>query len=76
MRIVPICIHLYIRRLLQNQRLSLLSDRNLAAVRHHRNYILAQQALKDKMGEFSPEDLRWVVEGEMEYADSLDEEEE
>ena len=30
---------------------------------------LAQQARKDKMGDFSPEDLRWVVEGEMEYAE-------
>ena len=34
---------------------------------------LAAQARKDNMGEFSPEDLRWVVEGEMEYADSLEE---
>ncbi len=34
---------------------------------------LAKQAKKDRMGEFSPEDLRWVVEGEMEYADSLEE---
>ncbi|MBQ8050578.1 MAG: hypothetical protein IJ197_03260 [Bacteroidaceae bacterium] len=30
---------------------------------------LAQQARKDGMGEFSAEDLRWVVEGEMEYAE-------
>ena len=30
---------------------------------------LAQQARKDKMGDFSPEDLRWVVEGEMEYTE-------
>jgi hypothetical protein len=36
---------------------------------------LAQQARKDQMGDFSPEDLRWVVEGEMEYAESLDGEE-
>lgn len=34
---------------------------------------LAHQATKDKMGPFDPEDLRWVVEGEMEYAESLDE---
>lgn len=34
---------------------------------------LANQARKDKIGEFSPEDLRWVVEGEMEYAESLEE---
>ena len=36
---------------------------------------LAQQARKDQMGDFSPEDLRWVVEGELEYAESLDGEE-
>lgn len=30
---------------------------------------LARQARKDKMGEFDPEDLRWVVEGELEYAE-------
>ena len=30
---------------------------------------LARQARKDNIGEFSPEDLRWVVEGEMEYAE-------
>ena len=47
-------------------------DIDIEAIAQH----LAQQAQKDKMGEFSPEDLRWVVEGEMEYADSLDEEEE
>lgn len=34
---------------------------------------LARQATKDKMGPFDPEDLRWVVEGEMEYAESLEE---
>jgi len=32
---------------------------------------MAKQAKKDGMGEYSPEDLRWIVEGEMEYADSL-----
>ena len=30
---------------------------------------LARQAKKDKMGEWDPEDLRWVVEGELEYAE-------
>mgnify|MGYP006873064015 FL=1 len=34
---------------------------------------LARQAKKDGQGDFSPEDLRWVVEGEMEYAESLEE---
>ena len=35
---------------------------------------LAKQAKKDKMGDFDPEDLRWIVEGEMEYGESLEEE--
>ena len=30
---------------------------------------LVQQAHKDQMGDFSADDLRWVVEGEMEYAE-------
>lgn len=30
---------------------------------------LAKQAKKDKMGDFDAEDLRWVVEGELEYAE-------
>ena len=30
---------------------------------------LVRQAKKDKMGGFAPEDLRWVVEGELEYAE-------
>ncbi|HBC28581.1 MAG TPA: hypothetical protein DC006_02675 [Prevotellaceae bacterium] len=30
---------------------------------------LARQARKDKMGDFDPEDLRWVVEGELEYGE-------
>ena len=34
---------------------------------------MAQQARKDKVGEFSADDLRWIVEAEMDYADSLDE---
>jgi hypothetical protein len=33
-----------------------------------------KQAKKDKMGEFDPEDLMWVVQGEMEYGESLEEE--
>ncbi len=33
---------------------------------------LARQAAKDKMGDFSAEDLRWVVEGELEYGETLD----
>lgn len=36
---------------------------------------LAKQAKKDKMGTFDPEELRWIVEGEMEYGESLEEEE-
>lgn len=32
---------------------------------------LAKQANKDKMGEFDPEDLRWIVEGELEYGEGL-----
>lgn len=35
---------------------------------------LAKQAKKDKMGEYNPEDLRWIVEGEMEYGESLEDE--
>ena len=31
---------------------------------------VAKQAQKDKMGEFDPEDLRWVVDGELEYGES------
>lgn len=31
---------------------------------------VANQAKKDKMGEFDPEDLRWVVDGELEYGES------
>ena len=33
---------------------------------------VAKQAKKDKMGEFDPEDLRWVVDGELEYGDSIE----
>jgi len=31
---------------------------------------VARQAKKDKMGEFDPEDLRWVVDGELEYGET------
>ena len=33
---------------------------------------LAKTAKKDQMGTFTPEELRWVVEGEMEYAETLE----
>ena len=33
---------------------------------------LAKQAKKDKMGNFTADELRWVVEGEMEYGESLE----
>ncbi len=42
-------------------------DIDVEAIAKH----LAQQARKDRMGDFSVDDLRWVVEGEMEYAESL-----
>ncbi len=45
-------------------------DIDIEAIAQH----LAKQAKKDKMGEFEPEDLRWIVEGEMEYAESQDDE--
>ena len=32
---------------------------------------VARQAKKVKIGDFSPEDLRWVVDGELEYGESL-----
>ena len=31
---------------------------------------VAKQAKKDNMGEFDPEDIRWVVDGELEYGES------
>ncbi len=34
-------------------------------------YIL-KQAAKDKMGTYNPEELLWVVQGEMEYAESVE----
>lgn len=33
---------------------------------------MAKQAKKDKMGDFDAEDLRWIVEGEMEYGETLE----
>lgn len=36
------------------------------------DYII-KQAQKDKMGEYNPDDIMWVVEGEMEYGESLEE---
>ena len=41
-------------------------DIDVEAIASH----LSQQARKDGIGEFSPEELRWVVEGEMEYAET------
>ena len=38
------------------------------------DYVI-RQARKEKMGEFLPEDILWVVQGEMEYAESLDDDE-
>ena len=40
-------------------------DIDIEAVAQH----LARQAKKDKMGEYDPDDLRWIVEGEMDYAE-------
>lgn len=45
-------------------------DIDIDAVATH----IAKQAKKDKIGDFSPEDLRWVVDGELEYGDSLEDE--
>ncbi len=45
-------------------------DIDIEAIAQH----VAQQAKKDKMGDFDPEELRWVVEGEMEYGESIEEE--
>ncbi len=36
---------------------------------------LAQEAKKDEIGDFDPEELLFVVQGDMEYGDSLEEEE-
>ena len=37
------------------------------------DYII-KEARKDEMGEYDPEELLFIVQGEMEYADSLDDE--
>ncbi len=34
---------------------------------------IVRQAKKDKMGDYNAEDLRWVVDGELEYGESLGE---
>lgn len=36
---------------------------------------VVEQAKKDKMGDFDPDDVLWVVQGEMEFGESLDEDE-
>lgn len=36
---------------------------------------IRKEAHKDEIGDFDPEDLLFVVQGEMEYTDSLEEEE-
>ena len=33
---------------------------------------IAKKDRKEKMGDFDPEDLRWVVDGELEYGESLE----
>ena len=33
---------------------------------------VARQAKKDNIGEFDPEDLRWIVDGELEYGEMID----
>ena len=33
---------------------------------------IAERARKDKYGEFSPEDLLWVVQGELEYGEQAE----
>ena len=35
---------------------------------------IVKEAKKDEMGEFDPEEILFVVQGEMEYTDSLEEE--
>lgn len=43
-------------------------DIDIEAIAQH----MAKQAQKDKMGAYDPEDLRWIVEGELEYGESLE----
>ncbi len=33
---------------------------------------VARQAKKDKMGDYDPEELRWIVDGELEYGETLE----
>ena len=35
---------------------------------------IVREAQKDEMGEYDPEEILFIVQGEMEYADSLDDE--
>lgn len=42
-------------------------DIDIEAIAQH----LAQQAERDKIGTFDPEDLRWVVEGELDYGEGV-----
>lgn len=41
-------------------------DIDMEAIAQH----LAKQAKKDKMGEYDADDLRWIVEAEMDYAET------
>lgn len=43
-------------------------DIDIDAVAQH----IAKKAKKEKIGDFDPEDLRWVVDGELDYGDSLE----
>ena len=36
---------------------------------------IVKEARKDEMGEYAPDDILFVVQGEMDYADTLDEDE-
>ena len=36
---------------------------------------IVKEAKKDEMGEYDPEEILFIVQGEMEYADTLDGEE-
>ncbi len=44
-------------------------DIDVEAVAAH----LVKQAQKDKIGEFNAEDVRWVVDAELEYAEQMEE---
>lgn len=43
-------------------------DIDIDAVAAH----IVKTAKKDKMGDFDPEEVRWVVDGELEYGESLE----